>query len=70
VSVESIYNWFHLWQEQGLCGVLTLHGGGRPRALSKAMPATAMEVASTKSITLGQIAKRIEAVNTSRRIWF
>jgi hypothetical protein len=34
-----------------------------PRALSEAMLATAMEVARTESMTLGQIAKRIEAVH-------
>jgi transposase len=63
VSVQSIYNWLRLWQEQGLCGLLTVHGGGRPRALCAAMLATAMEVARTESMTLGQIAKRIEALH-------
>jgi transposase len=61
VSAQSIYNWARLWKEQGLCGLLSGHGGGRPRALSEAMLATAMEVARTESMTLGQIAKRIEA---------
>ncbi|NPT41514.1 helix-turn-helix domain-containing protein [Paraburkholderia sp. 1N] len=63
VSAQSIYNWSRLWAEQGLCGLLSGHGGGRPRALSEAMLATAMEVARTESMTLGQIAKRIEAVH-------
>jgi transposase-like protein len=60
VSAQSIYNWSRLWEEQGLCGLLSGHGGGRPRVLSEAMLATAMEVARTESMTLGQIAKRIE----------
>ncbi|CAE6844871.1 hypothetical protein R69658_06893 [Paraburkholderia aspalathi] len=63
VSAQSIYNWCRLWKEQGLCGLLSGHGGGRPRALSEAMLATAAEVARTESKTLGQIAKRIEAVH-------
>src|SRR5271168_1288561 len=63
VSAQSIYNWTRLWKEQGLCGLLSGHGGGRPRALSEAMLATAMEVARTDSMTLGQIAKRIEALH-------
>jgi transposase len=61
VSAQSIYNWSRVWKKQGLCGLLSGHGGGRPRALSEAMLATAMEVARTQSMTLGQIAKRIEA---------
>jgi transposase len=61
VSAQSIYNWSRWWKEQGLCGLLSGHGGGRPRALSEAMLATAMEVARAESMTLGQIAKRIEA---------
>jgi transposase len=63
VSAQSIYNWSRLWEEQGLCGLLSGHGGGRPRALSEAMLATAMEVARTESMTLGQIANRIEALH-------
>jgi len=61
---QDFYNWTHAWREQGVCGLLTAgRKGGRPRALSEAMLATAMEVARTESITLGQIAKRIEAVH-------
>jgi transposase len=63
VSAQSIYNWSRLWAEQGVCGLLSGHGGGRPRALSEAMLATATEVARTESMTLGQIAKRLEAVH-------
>jgi transposase len=63
VSAQSIYNWSRLWTKQRLCGLLSGHGGGRPRALTEAMLATAMEVARTESLTLGQIAKRIEAVH-------
>ena len=66
VSAQSMYNSSRLWEEQALCGLLSGHGGGRPRALSEAMLATAMEVARTESMTLGQIAKRIEAVHGER----
>jgi transposase len=63
VSGQSVYNWAHAWREQGVCGLLTGHKGGRPRALSEAMLATATQVARTESMTLGQIAKRIEALH-------
>lgn len=63
VSGQSVYNWAHAWREHGVCGLLIGHKGGRPRALSEAMLATAMEVASTESMTLGQIARRLEVVH-------
>ena len=63
VSSQSVYNWAHAWREQGVCGLLTGHKGRRPRALSEGMLATATEVARTESMTLGQIAKRIEALH-------
>lgn len=61
VSCKTIYNWSHAWREQGLCGLLIGHKGGRPRALSEAMIATAVQAASAESMTLKQIALRIEA---------
>ncbi|MFT4434629.1 helix-turn-helix domain-containing protein [Caballeronia sp. 15715] len=63
VSGQSVYNWAHAWREQGVCGLLTGHKGGRPRALSEGMLATATEVARTESMTLGQIARHIEVVH-------
>ena len=49
----------HAWNDKGLTG----HKGGRPRALSEAMIATAIEAASAESMTLKQIAQRIEEVH-------
>jgi len=63
VSARSVYNWAHAWQEKGLCGLLVGHQGGRPRALSRAMIATAVESARTELMTLKQIAKCIEATH-------
>jgi transposase len=63
VSAQSIYNWSRLWTDHGLCGLLGGHGGGRPRSLSEAMLATAMDVARAQSMTLGEIAKQIEAAH-------
>ena len=63
VSGQSVYNWAHAWREHGVCGLLTGHKGGRPRALSEGMLATATEVARTQSMTLGQIARHIEVVH-------
>lgn len=63
VSLKSVYNWFHWWRDKGLCGLLVGHKGGRPRSLSEAMVALAVEVASTESLGLRGIAQRIEAVH-------
>ncbi|SAL54738.1 hypothetical protein AWB69_05841 [Caballeronia udeis] len=38
------------------------HNGGRPRALSEAMFATALEVARAEPLTLAQIAQRVQDV--------
>ena len=40
-----MYNWVHAWNDKGFCGLLTGHKGGRPRALSDALIATAIEAA-------------------------
>ncbi|MBK3866069.1 helix-turn-helix domain-containing protein [Paraburkholderia aspalathi] len=63
VSDKSVYNWVHAWKDNGLCGLLTGHKGGRPRALSGALIATAVEAARAESMTLRQIALRIEEVH-------
>src|SRR5260370_5336480 len=34
VSDKSVYNWSHCWNDRGLCGLLSRHNGGPPRALS------------------------------------
>ncbi|MGF6971491.1 transposase [Paraburkholderia sp. WC7.3g] len=64
VSDKSVYNWAHSWNDRGLCGLLTGHKGGRPRALSNVLIATAVEAARAESMTLRQIAKHIEAVHS------
>ncbi|WP_211097532.1 hypothetical protein [Burkholderia sp. LS-044] len=46
-----------------MCGLLSGHDDGHPRALSEAMFAAAMEVMRMESMTLGQIAMRVEAVH-------
>lgn len=63
VSGRSVYNWIHAWHDNGLCGLLVGHKGGRPRALSEAMIATALEAASAELMTLRQIAQRVEEVH-------
>jgi transposase len=62
VSDKSVYNWAHARNDKGLCGLLVGHKSGRPRALSVAMIATAVEAANAESMTLKQIAQRIEQV--------
>ena len=61
VSAQSVYNWWRLWQEQGVGALMGGHRGGRPRALSGALLATAVEAGGTGCLTLAQIALRVEA---------
>ena len=63
VSGQSVYNWAHAWHDRGLCGLLVGHKGGRPRALSETMIATAVEAARAESMTLKQISQHIEAAH-------
>ncbi|KVD53997.1 transposase [Burkholderia ubonensis] len=58
---QSIYNWARAWREQGVVGLLVGHKGGRPRALPDEMVAAAAQFAQAGSLTLGQIAQRLEA---------
>jgi NAD(P)-dependent dehydrogenase (short-subunit alcohol dehydrogenase family)/transposase len=63
VSYQTLYDWAHVWREFGVGGLLVGHTGGRPLALPEAMLATAIKAASAESMTLGQIAQRIESVH-------
>ena len=63
MSVQSPYNWVRGWNERGLCGLLSGHSGGRPRSLSQAQITTAVQAACAESLTLAQIAQRLEAVH-------
>lgn len=63
VSHQSIYNWRHDWEALGITGLMGGHTGGRPRALSVEMLATAVTVARTEALTLKRIAERIEAAH-------
>lgn len=61
VSVPSPYNWVRAWSKSGVCGLLTGHGGGRPRALPDLMVAAAVQIAKAEPLTLALIAQRLEA---------
>ena len=61
VNLRTVYNWNHAWHDFGICGLLVGHAGGRPRALSPEMIATAVEAATAESLTLSGIAQRVEA---------
>lgn len=61
VSVQSPYNWVMAWRERGVVDVLTGHGGGRHGSLPDTMVAAAIQIATTEPLTLGQVARRIEA---------
>lgn len=61
VSFRAVYNWIQLWCRAGICGLLCQYNGGRPRALSPEMVATAVDAACSESLSLAGIAKRVEA---------
>ncbi|QDQ24868.1 helix-turn-helix domain-containing protein [Chitinimonas arctica] len=61
VSHPSIYNWTKTWNENGICGLLTGHNGGRYAALSADMIATALSVANQEAVSLRKIADHIRA---------
>ncbi|KWB43881.1 transposase [Burkholderia ubonensis] len=63
MSVQSPYNWVRAWRGDGFAGLLGGHGGGRPRSLSEAMVTTAIQTARTESLTLAQIAQRVEVAH-------
>ena len=60
VSDQSIYNWARARRDGGVCALMGGHNGGRPRALSEAMVATALEIVRVEPLTLGQIAQRVQ----------
>jgi hypothetical protein len=51
VSHQTIYNWRHAWEQEGLVGLISGHTGGRPRKLSEACLATVCELARTQALT-------------------
>jgi transposase len=63
VTGRTAYIWAFAWHEFGVCGQLVGHKGGHPLALRQATRVTAIEAASAGSMTLGQIAQRIESVH-------
>jgi transposase len=62
VSDQSIYNWARARRDGGVCALVGGHNGGRPRALSEAMVATALEIVRVEPLTLGQIAQREQEI--------
>ncbi|WP_157637575.1 helix-turn-helix domain-containing protein [Burkholderia ubonensis] len=63
VSVQPPYNWVRAWRVGGIAGLLGGHGGGRLRSLSEAMLTTAIQTARSESLTLAQIAQRVEVAH-------
>ncbi|MCP9270542.1 helix-turn-helix domain-containing protein [Xenorhabdus sp. XENO-1] len=59
-SLRVIYNWVHMWHNSGIAGLLGGHAGGRYLAMTPEMIATVVDVASAESLTLAQIAQRVE----------
>jgi transposase len=63
VSHQSIYNWRHAWEQEGLVGLISGHAGGRPKKLNDAWLATVCELARTEALTLRGLVQRAEAIH-------
>jgi transposase len=62
VSDQSVYNWARAWHDRGVCALTGGHNGGRPRALSESMVATAAQMTRAEPLTLGQIEQRVQEI--------
>jgi len=63
VSHQSIYNWRHAWEQDGLVGLIGGHAGGRPRKLNEAWLTTVCELAQTQALTLRGIVQQAEVIH-------
>lgn len=63
VSHQSIYNWRHAWEQDGLVGLISGHAGGRPKKLSEAWLTTVCELARTEALTLRGLVQRAEEIH-------
>lgn len=59
VSLQTVHNWRHWWEEYGLVGILDGHKGGPPRKLTADMLDTAEEIARAEPLTLAAIKERV-----------
>lgn len=62
-SWRVTYDWFHAWEQSGIVGLPGGHQGGRYPAMSPEMITTAVEVATSESLSLARIAQRVEVVH-------
>lgn len=60
-SWRVTYDWFHAWEQSGIVGLLGGHQEGRYPAMSPEMITTAVEVATSES--LSRIAQRVEEIH-------
>ncbi|MGL4448727.1 MAG: hypothetical protein ACRCUZ_13590, partial [Shewanella sp.] len=66
VGIASVYGWHKAWNKSGIASLLIGHrgyAGGRHRKLSAELIGSAVEFASAESLTLAQIAKKVEAIH-------
>ncbi|EJM5004452.1 helix-turn-helix domain-containing protein [Salmonella enterica] len=62
-SWRVTYDWFHAWEQSGIVGLLGGHQEGRYPAMSPEMITTAVEVATSESLSLARIAQRVEEIH-------
>ena len=62
VSYQTVYNWYHTWQQDGLVGLISGHAGGRARKLNDAWLATICELVRTEAQSLRGLVQRAEAI--------
>jgi transposase len=61
VSLQTVHNWRHRWEEYGLVGLFDGQKDGRPAKLTASMLDTAEELARSEPLTLGMIRERLLA---------
>lgn len=59
VSLQTVHNWRHWWEQYGLVGLLDGAKEGRPAKLTASMLNTAEEIARAEPLTLGMIKERV-----------
>lgn len=63
VSLQSIYNWRHAWEQVGVAGLIGGHAGGRRKKISDAWLATVCELARNEALTLRGLVQRAEEIH-------
>ncbi len=62
IQQQSIRNWIHLWNEEGLVGILKSRKGGAKTKLTDDLIQIAVDAAKNEPMSLAQIAEHVRQV--------